>query len=413
MPASLVGPAASARLQGGGGLVASLDANLVALADGRIVSNHSGSILSNHGGSLVSDQGGGLISDQGGAAVGSSRARRLLQSSAAPLASQGQVELWGMLSALDLIDQSIQGALLAQPSLGRWSRFRCPQMELLPLPPRNEPLALVVQGLTAKLRAMELAVLVTQEAQGLHLRLSILPEAEAPLAEGRRYLDLTSDGKGGALAHARFPAVLEELFGMAQARLRLAWGPGSWVLETGEDFLPRAARGPVAQALETGDNSYVVIQRRWHFGALAQPREWLQVFQSDMTLTPKGELRVSQALNGWDFAGPNEADVGLANYGRARGSFHPMPPDQPFRWGGQQDELDAHPVRPLLGRYVLPDGTETNQAPPALQALMPPFDEAWLAQLIPPPDPAASASQAATLLGPAWPGELWTLPEAP
>jgi hypothetical protein len=271
MPASLVGAAAQARLLGGGGLVANFDAQLVALADGRIVSNHSGSILSNHGSNLISDQGGGAVAP---------RQWRLLLGEAKGISAEGQIEMWGMLSALDLIDQAIQGALLAKPVVGQWSRFRCPQMALLPLPPGAEALGAIVGPLTAKLQAMELAALATQGPEGLRLRLAITGAEGSPLAESRPFLDLRSEPQGGALAFARFPPVLEELFGMAQARLRLSWGPDRWSLDTGEDFLPLAQRGFVAQQLNGVNGTYLQIRRRWQFGKQGSPRDWLQVFQS-------------------------------------------------------------------------------------------------------------------------------------
>jgi hypothetical protein len=88
-----------------------------------------------------------------------------------------------------------------------------------------------------------------------------------------------------------------------------------------------------------------------------------------------------------------------------------MPANQPFRWAYQSDEAATHPVEPILGRYLLPDGSQSATAPPALAALMPPFQEEMLAKLLPVPEPGASCSDEPPLRSEPWPPELWSLPE--
>lgn len=406
LPTSVVGAAASARLRGEGGLVAPPASSLTALQDGRIVSNNAGSVVSNNSGSLVSDQGAAwrLPSKASlGAGFG------LLQSKPLEAIYDPRTELWFFLALIDLTDQILQGYVQAQPRLGAWQRFRCQQARLLPPPAGAEIFALATAQVEQALQGLPMAGHLAQEGEGLHLRVVLLPQEGASVAEARPLAELSTGPDGSAIAHFQLFPILLEAFGLKAASTRMLKGAdGGLSGESGEDFSPPAERGPLAKAIN-GERLLFAIRRRVVVPAPGPESASLRVLRAEL----KEENGVARGLNlsAFGFAPAGRPDVGLASYhrvseGGASGAL------APFVW--RDLEHNSFPGDgPVVPRYLLPSGEATASPPAGLAALLPAFSPALDAEIPALPEPGQAVSEDAALRIPALPAALLQAPGGP
>jgi hypothetical protein len=446
LQASLVGAEAQGRLVGGVGaaaIVAPEGARLVALADGRILSNHAAGLISDHGGGLISDHGGGLISDHGGGLIGNNSSGLVGNNSSGMLGNNGagyrlaqvdpaasQVEvlasgelaatpvqgiaksganyLWLVLALVDQQDQLLQAYATAQPRVGQWRRFQAKASEILPMPHATELAAMAVQGLNQQLKQQHYAGVMTQEADGPHLRMVWLPSAEAALTAGRPVVDLSASGTA-QLLRARFVPILEENFGLqaSASRFEFTQGPLGRVIDAwvGEQYLPGQAMGPVALYL-SGDSG--LIRRRVHIEAASTDRAFAWAGRGILhAAVPQLQRR---DFYGFGFAAPGKPDLGVAYLRRVASGL--LGNVGPFEWVGPQSTVTPGDG-PATPHFVGTDGEFTASPSAALQALVPsrpPEGDAWV-----PTAPGVAdlpASEASVQMAP-WPSSLWQLPEAP
>lgn len=405
LPTSVVGAAASARLRGEGGLVAPPASSLTALQDGRIVSNNSGSLVSNNSGSLVSDQGaawrlpGEARLDPGFG---------LLQSKPLEAIYDPRTELWFMLALIDLNDQILQGYVQAQPRLGAWQRFRCQQARLLPPPAGAEIFALATAQLEQALQQLPMAGHLAQEGDGLHLRLVLLPQEGASVAEGRALAELVPSPEGGAIAKFQLFSIMLEAFGLQAANTRLVKSAdGGLRGDSGENYRPPAERGALAKAIN-GERLLQAIRRRVIVPPPSPDSASLRVMRAE--LKAENEVARSRVLTAFGFALPDRPDLGLANYHRTS-EGGPTGPLKPFSWR-DLDHKSYPGDGPVVPRYLLPTGESSASPPAGLAALLPPYNAAMDEDIPALPEAGEAVSEDPALRIPPLPAALLQAPGA-
>lgn len=404
LPSSLVGATASARLRGEGGLVEPLAASLVALADGRIVSNNGGTALGGQSAGIVANNSGTLVSNHG------SGWRQLLQATEATSAARNdrRTFLWSMLGLIDLNDQLIRGFLLAEPRLGRWVRFSCPQLKLLPPPVGIEIFALAVAQVEKALQQQAMAGFLSAEGGGLRLRLVALRAEGGALADGTVVLDLTSRADGEAEARVRFAPFMAQALGLEDMAGLVRLKPGSSLsAESGELFLSPAERGPLGAAVQ-GSKGIRALRRQI---TLRQEAGGLGVMEVRRGILYDDQDQ-GQELTSFGFRLSGE-DFGLASY--TRYTEGPANTQRPFRWGGTPTITvpSSWPATTPFGHYNLPSGEVVASPSASLGALLPAFDPAWEKALPTAPqageNPASTQALVPADLGP----DLLAAPEGP
>jgi hypothetical protein len=409
-PASMVGSEALSRQ--GAKAFAPFGHVMAIEAGGRIASLPEASLLANHGAGLISNHGGGLISNHGGG-VGPApaAARRLLEE--LPFRIDARHHLWLVNAIVDLKDQLQQAYLQAGPKVGEWRRFQAPELSFLP-PPTSHPLIPVALAALAKVEAQRhYAGLLTLEAGRPRLRVLVLPEEGASLAQGLPLLDHQSMGPGHSVLRARSMAGLREAFALEQANLRverrLTEEGLRFRLDLGTRHAPEEQRTALGK-LASGPGDGLTDRFRITIDPSASASALVRLEVAQRFGQPSGAQRYLRALHLMAFALPPLPDPGLVVLSRkAEG---PVGSPAAFVWHrnlGGELPLSAPPPY----QHLLPEGEASGPPSAALVALQPVPGPLAEGDLPPLPEEGYRPEEEASLTPEPLASELWALPEGP
>lgn len=394
LPPSVVGALAASRLVGGQGeRVAAPLTTLSADAQGRLVSNNGGNGVATPGAGLIANHGGSFRLSQGG-----------IEASLDPRA-----ELWLMVGFLDYLDQLLQAYAQSGPQLGRWQRFQAQSLTILPPPAGAEVFALAAAQMEQSLQAQHLAGLSIAQADGLELRMVLLPGPEAPWSKAQPLAQIKQGTQGPATLRLQLPALMLQAFGLKAGRLKGEITPeGELVAEHGEVYLPVAERGPLSQAIH-GSIALQAIRRRIAWSRPGQEPAWLKV--------SRGELQDRQGpwhfrtLSAFGFRGKGQ-ELGVASYHRSQEG--PVGGVSPFAWFDLRSvPMPEPPAGQGAGRFQGPAGEELLAASPELAALLPPYGPQDEAAIPLAPSSVAAIAEDPSLAMPELPASWLALPEGP